>query len=394
MTVYRRKESGSYYYEFLAEGQRYRRSVGKVTRRLAELAEQAEKARVAAGRVARVWGVRDDSVAAARDVPTLAEYARLEEPPGPYVRDHLQARLAPSTQKSARSQIRRLVARLGRRRLDELTPTVLDRYTTARLADVAAAAVREEIERLSRIVNHARARGILRVHPFAGWRRPAAEGRDYHVVTPEEERRLLRAARADFRPMLQLALATGLRKGELRLLETSAVEIVNRRLRITQPKVAKARARRRQSAVKTIDLAPADIAMLRGLFRGPRSHEVYVFSKPGGGPWSSPWIDRRWMEALRRAKLAGIRFNDLRHTFASRLAAQGASIPVVAELLGHIPPYTTTLRYFHALEGEKRAAILRLRGTKETKERKKSPQQAPHRGPGSTPRRGAVRRVR
>lgn len=321
-------------FDFLYEGRRYQRTVGP-TKTLARLAEAAEKRRLMEGRVARIWGVR---TAAAPGGPTLAGYLDRT-----YLPDHV-ARLAPSTQKTERSMLGKLGRQLGRYRLDELGPEVIDGYARRRLAQVSGAMVREEVARLSRVLNDALRRGVLTAHPFRGrWRRPRARPRDYRELTPAEERRLLRAAGA-FAPWIVLAVDTGLRKGELRMLEARHVALARAELRLEQPKTG---------AVKVVPLTPRAVSTLRALRGSP-----YLL-----GGWSLPWVDRQWSRVRRAAGLAGsgLRFNDLRHTFASRaLRLPGADVPTVGELLGHRPPYTTTLRYVHPLASQKRAVIKAL----------------------------------
>ncbi len=330
--MYAERRGGTWRYEFVLRGRRHRAS-GFPTKRLAERAGEAARDALIAGRIERIWGVRD-LVARDAAMPTLAEY----------VRDgyalHLP-RLGPATQKTARSQLARLTRALGSYRLDEITPVALDADTADRLKAVSAAQVREEIERLSRVLNHARARGVLDAHPFRGWKRPRADRRDIRVVTSAEESQLLRGAPGDFADWIALGLDTGLRKGELRVLERETVG--RRELRLKQGKTKR---------VKVIPLTPRAAAILARRLRDGRR---YVLGQDEADrPWSLPWIDRRWQETCKAAGVTGIRFHDLRHTFATRLAERGVSVPVVGELLGHKAPYTTTLRYFHALPEVKR----------------------------------------
>jgi integrase len=53
------------------------------------------------------------------------------------------------------------------------------------------------------------------------------------------------------------------------------------------------------------------------------------------------------------------RFHDLRHTFASRLAAIGVQPHAIRALLGHAP-FNTTDEYLHASDTELHAAIADL----------------------------------
>jgi site-specific recombinase XerD len=54
-----------------------------------------------------------------------------------------------------------------------------------------------------------------------------------------------------------------------------------------------------------------------------------------------------------------VRIHDLRHTYASVLASQGLSLPIIGALLGHTQPQTTA-RYAHLLDDPLRAATERV----------------------------------
>src|SRR5207253_5477836 len=56
---------------------------------------------------------------------------------------------------------------------------------------------------------------------------------------------------------------------------------------------------------------------------------------------------------------ATARVHDLRHTFASILASEGSSLPIIGALLGHTQPQTTA-RYAHLFDDPLRAATERV----------------------------------
>ncbi len=71
-------------------------------------------------------------------------------------------------------------------------------------------------------------------------------------------------------------------------------------------------------------------------------------------------ITRRVFEpALKRAGIAGFRWHDLRHTFASRLVMAGVNLRTVQELMGH-NTVTMTLRYSHLSPKHQLDAVQRL----------------------------------
>jgi integrase len=57
-------------------------------------------------------------------------------------------------------------------------------------------------------------------------------------------------------------------------------------------------------------------------------------------------LKRAFGMACKRAKIKGLRFHDLRHTAATRMAERGANIVAVKEILGHAD-IKTTMKYFH-----------------------------------------------
>ena len=48
-----------------------------------------------------------------------------------------------------------------------------------------------------------------------------------------------------------------------------------------------------------------------------------------------------WLSALKRAEITGFRWHDLRHSAASFLAMNGASLPEIGAVLGHRSAQTT-----------------------------------------------------
>jgi integrase len=82
----------------------------------------------------------------------------------------------------------------------------------------------------------------------------------------------------------------------------------------------------------------------------------YLFPGPTGKPITT--IKTFWRSATRQAGLERVRVHDLRHSFASVLAANGGSLLLIGQLLGHTQA-KTTLRYAHLVDSVQREAVER-----------------------------------
>lgn len=166
-----------------------------------------------------------------------------------------------------------------------------------------------------------------------------------------------------------LAVATGLRQGELLALRWCDIDLpartltvqrnlvqLNGRLEITEPKTAASRRR--------VDLPCVAVAALEAhRRRRPAAPHptAFVFADAKGGPIRKQNLVRRsFRPLLGRAGLPRIRFHDLRHTAATLLLAEGVHPKIVAERLGHSSVTITLDTYSHVLKGMQREAASKL----------------------------------
>lgn len=141
------------------------------------------------------------------------------------------------------------------------------------------------------------------------------------------------------RPIVLLALNTGLRRGELFNLRWQDVDTDAKWLTV-QGETAKSGQTRR------IPLNVEALAILSGwqTHCGKVRAEDRVF--PGAGGAKLTRIDTAWSKLVKRANLNNFRFHDLRHHFASRLVQSGIDLNTVRDLLGHAD-LEMVLRYAH-----------------------------------------------
>lgn len=187
--------------------------------------------------------------------------------------------------------------------------------------------------------------------PLAREVRPAPK-----ALTPQELRRLLRAAHRGGNPLhiavLTMLAFAGLRVGEVCELRLSDVQLTPRSGRVV--------ARGKGEKTRMIPLAPeARRALQAYLAVRPEidSDRLFIGRR---GPLTPSGVWQIVKAYARQAGLDGVHPHMLRHTFATRLLREaGADLVTVAELLGH-ESLNTTARYTRPTERDMEAAVERL----------------------------------
>jgi len=179
-----------------------------------------------------------------------------------------------------------------------------------------------------------------------------------HILSYEEENRILNVAAPHIRTLTVLILETGMRSNREALsLSWSNVDFVNDLIYVRE---SKTRAGERTIPIST--RCKIELLRWRSLI-GP-SFSSFVF--PNMHTPSKPLIDVRksWAKALEDAGLQYFWIYDLRHTLASRLTQAGVSPLFVAQIIGHSG--TSILNtYVRAIDEYRRDAIRKLEKLRE-----------------------------
>lgn len=163
-------------------------------------------------------------------------------------------------------------------------------------------------------------------------------------LTKEECHAVMNSCDGHVRPIVTMALNTGMRKGEILTLKWDNVDLKNGFLLLDRTKNGE---RREVPINQTLSSA------LKNLVR--RLDVPYVFYNPvTGKPYDN--VKRSFNSALKRAGIVDFKFHDLRHTFASQLVMAGIDLATVKELLGH-KSLAMTLRYAHLAPSHKINAV-------------------------------------
>jgi len=230
-----------------------------------------------------------------------------------------------------------------------LTPWLIEKYKLWRKERVKPATINRELSILSHLLTKAIEWGHLTDHPMKGGKVKKLPGETMRerILTPEEEARLLAEASEILRPLVTLALDTGMRSGEILGLTWDRVDLHRAEILLTQTKNGRPR---------RIPLTDRAREILRAQATSPTPAGL-VFTRGNGEPLRS--VREAFLGACQRAKLTGLRFHDLRHTFATRLATSAVDIVTVQRLLGH-QTLAMTQRYAHPTSADMRRAIQSL----------------------------------
>jgi integrase len=215
---------------------------------------------------------------------------------------------------------------------------------------------------LSQVLASAVEGGRLTRNVAAGIKLPKVQRTEMHFLDAEQVEALAEVIDPRYGTLIRFASYSGLRPSELTALRVGRLDLLRGTARVVEaaPEVD---GRLHWSGVKTHEARtvrlPRSVAdELGGYLAGrPRDPGDLVFPAPLGGPLRPhTWIKSFFKPAVRAAGLPeDLRLYDLRHTCASLLIAQGASVKAVQAQLGHATASITLDTYVHLLPSEMEA---------------------------------------
>jgi len=164
------------------------------------------------------------------------------------------------------------------------------------------------------------------------------KGRDRRLAHGEEEI-LLKHLPAGVRPVVQFALETAARRGEILDIKWKDVDLARRAIRLQDTKNGESR---------DIPLSSKALEILKRQPRKLRDDRVF--------PISGAHVSKSFRQACEKAEIEDLRFHDLRHEATSRLFEKGLNPMQVAAVTGH-KTLVMLKRYTH-LKAEDLAKML------------------------------------
>ncbi|MER6368248.1 site-specific integrase [Streptomyces mirabilis] len=306
-------------------------------------------------------------------IPTPSRSAKLSEWLPYWLEEYIKPQRKRTTYVKYEMHVRLyLVPLLGSRRLESLT-TANVRQMISKVTEQASAATAKEAHRVLRTALTAAcrdeliSRNVVQLVPA-----PRVEPRELHPWSLDETLTFLEAARTDpLYPAFVLAVALGLRRGEILGLQWRDVDLDRRTLtvRTTLNRGGKElyldTTKNRRARVIPIPLmcvAPLRWQRLRQAARrdaiGADWHDSdHVFTTRSGRPIEPRNLYRSFLRIAASAGLPQVRLHDTRHGCASLLFAAGVAPRTVMEILGHSQIAVTMNVYTHVSDDNRREAM-------------------------------------
>ena len=220
---------------------------------------------------------------------------------------------------------------------------------------IKAATVNRDLAVLRRMLILALRQRLIARNPFIEvemLEERKARRRPYILSYPEQSR-LIAVASPHLRSLIILLTETGLRVDKEALqLRWTDIDFENSQLVVRNSKTLAGRRN-----VPLSGLCRAEMLRWKQMM-GPEFSD-FVFPNPKTPTKPLESVRKAWSTALKHAGISFFPIYNLRHTFATRLAAVGASPIVVAHLLGHSNA-SIVMTYASADDATKREAVLKL----------------------------------
>jgi len=271
---------------------------------------------------------------------------------------------------------KQVLPRMGGMKVADVTPRHVQEVLVnpwVKIAKYAPSTVHTYYLTVGGLFTYAVKHGITELTPCRNVTLPTVARPKREVFSPEQVKQLLEAIPASswFRTFLIVALATGMRKGELLALKWGDVDLVKGRLTVVRSlsdigEYIEGEPKSRSSRRVIVLQAQATAALkLHRLRQGEQKlkaetweeHDL-VFSGPRGHYFSHYTPNRALAAALARAGLSlPMTVHGTRHTLASQLLGHRVNPKVVQEILGHANVETTLGIYGHCLPLEHEEAM-------------------------------------
>lgn len=217
--------------------------------------------------------------------------------------------------------------------------------------------MRNTLDPLRAVYRRAMQRDDVATDPTDGLAVPSGGGTRDRIADPAEAAELIAALPEAEQALWATALYTGLRRGELRALRRSDVDLAAGTIRVERTlddgetdRPGECVETKTAAGRRTVPLVPDLRLLLRShqLATGRRDGEL-VFGRTGSDAFVPSTVRRRALDAWEAAGLRPIALHECRHTAASLLIAANVNLKTLSAVMGHASVTITLDRYGHLL---------------------------------------------
>ena len=269
----------------------------------------------------------------------------------------LARRLSPTTQQTYRRDLDRYVLpRFGAYRIGRLPADEIENWLNDEIdAGIAPSSVHRHYRTLRRVLQVAVEKQKILANPCDRVAPPRVPKREMVFLSWEQAIDLAEAHAERYRPMIYLAVDSGMRWSELIGLRRSRLDVRRRKVRVTEQLVRLDNGEwlrkepKTPASIRSITISGFTAGLLAAhLERWPsRAPTVSLFPNAAGNPLvSSSFWNNHFRRALDRTGL-DCRFHDLRHTSVALAIAEGSHPKAIQARMGHSSINVTLDRYGH-----------------------------------------------
>lgn len=341
MGLYKRSNSRFWQMSYMVDGKQHCESTGETNRRRAEEKYNVRCAEIAQGRFDLLR----------KHCPTLSEWSE----------KYLESVQNTNTRRRYASSRANLIGFFGEdARLTHISAARIEEFKKARRGEnIKAATLNRDLRFLAQILKQAEQERYIGRSPFdlaKFFLNESKEQRKPHIVTWEEQERLLAVAPPRIRVLTVLGVETGMRTGEMLGLRWEDVDFLKGIIKVEKSKTP--------SGIRSVPISAvckSELLRWRNLV-GPE-HSEWVFPSFSNRRHKLQGGRKAWASTLKNAGICFFPIYYLRHTFASRMTAAGVSPITIAQMLGHsstqiVPRYAQVLDQ-NRLDAMKKLELLR-----------------------------------
>ena len=345
------KRGDVYWYEFVYEGRRYRRTTNVRNQRAAGEIERAFRTALAKGEV---------GITERKPIPgfrtSMSEFLKWS------AEEHAAH---PSTHRRYRVSSLALLRFFGDTPLDKITLDEVERFKTTRAGEfktarskkgrvqtkkrIRPATVNRELACLKALFSFFIKADAVVKNPVSRVKFLAEDNQQTRVLSHVEERAYFENASPVLRDVARLILETGMRPEEVYTIRPANVDLERRMIQVPQGKTKAAR--------RSLTLTTAALEVLKR--RMTELETPYVFPCEVDSKRPIPKVNNAHDRAVKDSKIAPLRLYDLRHTWATRAAMSGIDLVTLAAMLGH-SRIQMVLRYAHPTQAHQAKAMEQL----------------------------------